>query len=244
MLELFIKYVLDYLDPTIKYTLFLHNSDHAFGHTPLHEKLLQTKHIHHVFAQNCDAKSKYIDKVTLLPIGLANSMWKHGDVLSLYKTISKSYKQSKTKNLYVNINPATYHYRKDVLDHLTRSKKFNVEHTPKPFNEYLQELSEYRFSLCLRGNGLDTHRFWESLYMGVIPVIINNNTTCMNNFVTYLKMLNIPFYEITDDSLDDIIVKYSDSFFDQYLYDKIMKKLDKPISNIDSLRLNYYSHKK
>jgi hypothetical protein len=244
MLDLFIEHVLDLLDPTIKYTLFLHNSDHAFGHTPLHEKLLETKHIHHVFAQNCDANIKYIDKITLLPIGLANSMWKHGDVLSLYKTISKSYNHSKTKNLYVNINPATYHYRKDVLDHLTQSKKFNVEHTPKPFNEYLQELSEYRFSLCVRGNGLDTHRFWESIYMGVIPVIIHNKTTCMSNFVAYLKKLNVPFYEIKEDSLDDITAKYSDSFFDQILYEKIIKKIDKPIGNTDSLRLDYYSHQK
>ena len=31
------------------------------------------------------------------------------------------------------------------------------------------------FVPCPRGNGLDTHRIWEALYLGAIPVVLNSD---------------------------------------------------------------------
>jgi hypothetical protein len=39
---------------------------------------------------------------------------------------------------------------------------------------YLIGLRENSFVLCPQGNGIDTHRLWETLYMGGIPVILSN----------------------------------------------------------------------
>ena len=97
-------------------------------------------------------------------------------ILEVYKTISQVYKVKKVKSIYININPTTYFYRKNILDKINEKGILKVS-TNKPYREYLQELAEHRFCLCIRGNGIDTHRFWESLYLGVIPVIINNNDT-------------------------------------------------------------------
>ncbi len=36
---------------------------------------------------------------------------------------------------------------------------------------HYSRLSEYKFWICPRGNGLDTHRAWEALYVGAVPVI-------------------------------------------------------------------------
>jgi len=36
---------------------------------------------------------------------------------------------------------------------------------------YFKELRNAEYNLCPRGNGIDTHRFWESLYTGVIPIV-------------------------------------------------------------------------
>ena len=47
--------------------------------------------------------------------------------------------------------------------------------------EYLKELSKYKFSLCPPGNGLDTHRVWESLLVGTIPIVEDNELN--NNFL-------------------------------------------------------------
>lgn len=37
--------------------------------------------------------------------------------------------------------------------------------------EFLREIRRHKFVLCPRGNGVDTHRLWETLYMGSIPIV-------------------------------------------------------------------------
>lgn len=231
----FIKYILPYMDKTLQYVLYLHNSDHALEQKH-YNTLLNTRHIRKVFAQNinCTFTPK---KFQLLPIGLANSMWPHGDKLSLYSQMSDSYFLNKTKGIYININPNTYAYRQVVLDELTkRPTDFDIIGSPKPYKEYLQELSEYRFCLCLRGNGNSTHREFESLYLGVIPVIVNNKHTNMEHHVQYFRDLHLPFLEITDETLD----KYNKDFFSEELYKQILKNHGSSILNSPALKMSYY----
>lgn len=40
-----------------------------------------------------------------------------------------------------------------------------------PFEQYMKEIANYKFVRCMRGNGLDTHRFCEILLMGSVPVV-------------------------------------------------------------------------
>jgi hypothetical protein len=231
ILDYFIEYILDILPKNIKFTVYLHNSDHDLNER--HTKLINDKRIVKIFSQNinCD----FNDKINLLPIGLANSMFKHGDILLLYVCMSKTYKNKKTKGIYININPNTFAYRFQVLNEVTNDR-FKIS-SGKPFKEYLEELSTHRFCLCVRGNGESDHRTWESLYLGVIPVFINNKFTNMNNHISYFKKLNLPFYEITEENFD----KYSDEFFNEELYNKIIKNCGSSIYNLDALKLSYYS---
>ena len=157
--------------------------------------------------------------------------------------MSQIYKINKVDSIYVNINPNTYPYRKNILDKIIEKGSLKLN-TPKPYKEYLMELSKYRFCLCIRGNGIDTHRFWESLYLGVIPVIINNKTTKCSNFIRYLHKLNIPFYEIKIDDLDTVFTKYTSEYFNESLYKNIIKRTGESIFNIDSLKLEYYKYKR
>ena len=233
VLSEFVDNILFKLDKKLNYKILLHNSDHALENNITYQKLLDCKHIEKVYSQNinCDFIS---NKFSLLPIGLANSMFSHGNILELYKIMKGSYYLNKTKNLYVNINPNTFHYRNKILEQFTLLGYTNP--LPKPFKEYLEELSTHRFSLCIRGNGLSSHREWESYYLGVIPVIINNKFTTMNNHVIYMKSLGLPFYEITSDTFE----KYTDDFFNEILYKKIIKDCGTSIYNLPQLKLNYY----
>lgn len=234
ILNNFLIYILPYLSDKFKYDLYLHNSDHELSNEQ-YIKLLNTKYIKKVYSQNLNC---HLDKkFTLLPIGIANSMWNHGDILSLYKTMSITYCLNKTKNLYININPNTFTYRKNILEQLeSRKGAFNISNETLPFDKYLKELSTHRFCLCIRGNGLSTHREMESLYLNVIPVIVNNKYTNMNNYIRYFKELNLPFCEINDDNLDC----YSDDFFNEDLYRKIIRKYNSSILNSISLKLDSY----
>lgn len=40
---------------------------------------------------------------------------------------------------------------------------------------YLRKMAESNFVICPEGNGIDTHRIWEALYMGSIPIIRSNS---------------------------------------------------------------------
>lgn len=233
ILDDFIMHMMNKIESDINIVIYLHNSDHAFGSSDLHQSLIVNKQVKHIFAQNPDTL-EHSKKVTLLPIGLANSMFNHGDILGLYSVMSKSYNQKKTKNIYININPSTFSYRAEVLKYLSSQ---NITQ-PKPFDEYLVDLSQHRFCLCIRGNGLDSHRFFESLYLGTIPVIINNKSTKMNSFVSYLRSSDIPFFEIREESMELIAEKYFKAdFFNEALYKKMIKT---PIQCLDTLKISYY----
>ena len=53
-----------------------------------------------------------------------------------------------------------------------------VEAEPSlPWRQYLRLLGEHEFSACPRGNGIDTHRIWESLYLGVVPIVERTGLT-------------------------------------------------------------------
>lgn len=40
-----------------------------------------------------------------------------------------------------------------------------------PWQDYMKNLAKYKFVLCPRGCGTDTHRFWETLLHGSVPVV-------------------------------------------------------------------------
>jgi hypothetical protein len=42
------------------------------------------------------------------------------------------------------------------------------------FYDYMRTLASYKYSICPVGNGLDTYRMWESLYLRVIPILLKN----------------------------------------------------------------------
>jgi hypothetical protein len=236
ILNAFQYFILPHLDQSLQYILYIHNSDHSLNDS--HIPLINNNSIKHIYAQNVDT-SIISDKITLLPIGIANSMWGHGDLVSLYTTIKNTYLYKKQKSIYVNINPNTYPYRKDILESIKNNNAFTLANS-KPYKDYLNELAQHYFCLCVRGNGIDTHRFWECLYLGVIPVIINNDTTKCDNFIYYLNKLEIPFYEIKIDNVYDMFMKYTNSYFSEGLYKQILKNLEYSIYTIPSLQISFY----
>jgi hypothetical protein len=141
-------------------------------------QFLKNKSLNKLFVQNLNIQDP---KAILLPIGLANKQWSHGNKDLLYKKMVETYKYKKTKNLYINFNENTFGYRKDIKKFLIQNN-FEISNSDKSFQDYIEELSKHRYALVPRGNGLDTHRFWECIYLGVIPIVICNEFTNNINF--------------------------------------------------------------
>jgi hypothetical protein len=139
-----------------------------------------------------------------LPIGLENTRWfpelqKKEKMQALLQTIPV-YKNL----LYVNHNVATNPKERVKPYSLFQGKPWvTLEKgiNGKGFDSYLQNVVSHPFVLCPQGNGIDTHRMWECLYMGIIPVV----KKCINN--TFYS--DLPICEVHDwEELDETFLNH------------------------------------
>lgn len=113
-------------------------------------------------------------KLRALPIGLENSRW-WKDIDKTGRMNQKLAEPRKRKGLvYMNHNVNTNILERQVLYDMFFGKSFVTAEqrlNGQGFQDYLDNLYSHDFIFCPVGNGIDTHRVWESLYMGTIPII-------------------------------------------------------------------------
>jgi hypothetical protein len=158
-----------------------HNSDHEISYN-LDVKL----HL----AQNCLIRDP---KLLPLPIGIENNMWFDHNIFHKIRKL----RIKKTKDIYFYFNLNTHLSRIDCYNKLKDKLNWN---TNKNREEYYIELASHKYAICPRGNGLDTHRLWECLYLDVIPIIIENDD---------LKIDNLPIIILKDWSNLDLKYKFN-----------------------------------
>ena len=106
---------------------------------------------------------------------------------------------------YINFNISNYpNERSLVFDKFSNEswvKIGNIENSIDGRRKYLEEVKSSKFVFCPRGNGIDTHRIWESLYMGSIPIVKYEKT---HHLFTDLPILFIKDWnEINEDFLNE-----------------------------------------
>ena len=109
-----------------------------------------------------------------LPIGIANSMWGHGDLATLSAIANR--RIAKTRGFYFYFGIGT-NYTDRTRCRAECEKKGLIFGTPLPHAEYLESLASYKYAICPAGNGIDSHRLWECLYLGVTPIMLRNTFT-------------------------------------------------------------------
>jgi hypothetical protein len=163
------------------FILISHNSDGCIDYDNINVNyILNNKLLIKWFCQNLSFKN---NKLHLIPIGIANSMWEHGN-LSLFYNTSFINNIKKSKVTYYNFNIHT-NIEKRQICYETLKDKIEWLNTINPYDNLIR-LSEYKFCICPEGNGYDTHRLWECLYLKVVPIVKKSN------FTQILKDYNIP----------------------------------------------------
>jgi hypothetical protein len=184
------------------FVLLTHNSDTNITEAPEIYKILDTPNLIKWYTQNLCMKHK---KLHYLPIGLANSMWAGGD-LQIFKTIDTNTLHIKTKQIYFNFTIDT-NYNKRIECYNTFNSKIPFLDRIRP-TDNLNRLKEYEFCLCPQGNGMDTHRFWECVYLKVVPIVINSM------FIQNIKEYNIPMVILNKwDDLFNLNLNYTNYDF-------------------------------
>lgn len=108
-----------------------------------------------------------------IPIGIGND--------SNQKTLTSSnFNKSieyveKINKIYLNFNLNTnYKHRFKALKMLYDKEFSFIEKPHQNLQGFKDNLEKYKFSLAPWGNGFDTHRLWEALYAGSIPVTLSH----------------------------------------------------------------------
>lgn len=177
------------------YILVSHNSDHpAPGN---YYEYLNDDKIIAWFAQNVEGPTH--PKLHPIPIGLENRYNGHGDLSVIDKMRDKYAKLGRWILLYMNINVGTSPTERGQVYNYFKDKPYCTVSSPKPYVDYLQDLASSRFVLSPRGNGLDCHRTWESLYMGSTPIV--RSTACDSMYKNLPVIIVNEWSDVTPDFL-------------------------------------------
>jgi len=117
------------------------------------------------YGQNVSFNS---DSVKPIPIGIENRSFLKNGKLNHFKNLNLT--KTKDSKILCSFNPNTNLERKTLLRNIQQSKNIEVLSFPN-HKIYINELSKYKFNICPPGNGLDTHRFWESLTVKALPIV-------------------------------------------------------------------------
>ena len=173
------------------------------------------------FSINIDTKST---KVFSIPLGLANNYDKNLNVEDYNEAnFTNNFYDLKENLLYLNFNKNTNSKeRGEIYDKFSafswvKSTNFNLLK-----EDYLNDLSSSNFVFCPPGNGIDTHRMWETLYAGSIPVVKKSYHTL--SFSELPIFYYETFLDVSEESLLDFL--------------HAQKKI-----NLETLNLDYWKNK-
>ena len=209
-----LKYIRN--NPDKKFTLITHNSDNDAEEQDIPYNLV------HWYTQNLNFKH---EKVSPLPIGFENPFWhpwKEEIILN-----SKS-KRKRIPAAFAQFNPVTHKQDRSLVLNLITNKQvtayiFNCINGQN-FETYVENMNTYTYCLCPRGNGIDTHRIWEALYFGCIPIV--------KRHITHKFEYDLPIIFVEDWS----------ELTDQYIQDKY-NKINFDDFNSPVLSMNYWKEK-
>jgi hypothetical protein len=143
-----------------------------------------TPDIYNKYKHNCSVwftlnKETDTDNLFALPLGRTNNTNEShvhpilGDTAVMCRTAQEP--KHDTNLVYMNFSIGTYPQERQPVFDMFKDKSWvtvgQSVMTHQGSETYLHTLRNHTFALCPRGNGLDTHRLWEALYMGSIPIV-------------------------------------------------------------------------
>ena len=220
-LSLFFKY-LKRLKQITSITLITSQSDFSITRNVFINK---PKSVTKWFATNVAYKDSCLIPI---PLGLANNYSpkniRINDLVNF-----KFEKIKKVDKLYVNLRKSTNYKERENIENLFKNKDWVVLKEPTlSINDYIRDLNKYKFIFCPWGNGFDTHRIWEALYCGSIPV------TKSHVGLSFESLPIISFERFDNLSIEKLLAKSNQKEFDtQALNLKYWNQLVKTSSNLD-----------
>jgi hypothetical protein len=213
--------------------LIVGNSDYVIDDNLVSQ---MPKNIKFIFSPNNISKS---NRVISLPLGLDNCNNSfRGDYHGIgYGNSCQEYNLNQlseddwgilpTNFIYSNFNIMTNFEHRSIIKNICSDSPFiDVEFSNISTIDFYRKILSYQSVVCPSGNGPDTHRFYETLYLKRIPIVFNQ--IMYNNLYK-----NFPCLLIND------LTK----LFDYNYLNHEIHKLKNQNFNLDLLTINYWKNK-
>ena len=167
----------------------------------------------HVYASNMDCPFSLAGllKATPIPLGLSNPTdeSKVHKVLGNLSHFEAAYRKApkvpppESRKLYLNFSVANARKERKKVLKVAAGIESAVVRSPEITDlgrvEYLAEMRKAGLVVCPRGNGLDTHRFYEALLMGAIPIVLRSSyANRVGNFFQLPKLAVSSWSQLRD----------------------------------------------
>lgn len=182
------------------FTLITHNSDVNLSED--FHRLLESDLLKHWFAQNSLIRSK---KMTTLPIGLENAWMRRNGAVSDFLTLSKDESAIKLPKILYGFNVSTNKSERNKALEVLKASSL-ADYRLLPPRDYRRTLKNYMFLASPAGNGIDCHRTWEAMYLGVVPIVTGGEF--YGQFKDFPGLVLSEWEEILDYSQNDLIEIY------------------------------------
>lgn len=181
-----------------KFVLVTHNSDGEIRDEIEILRILNCPNLDKWYGQNICFENP---KLHFLPIGIANTQWDHGNINNLNEIINNNF--NKTMNIYFNFTIDTNRSKRLICFNMLKNKLLWLNNVSPCEN--LVRLSQHKFCICPEGNGVDTHRLWEALYLKTVPIVVQSE------FTKILQKNKVPLVILNSwDELDETKLNYND----------------------------------
>ena len=185
------------------------------------------------------------DKIISIPIGVENNQHfgNKGEIIKLLN--QQSIQKREDELVYVNFKISNNYTERIACYNALEDKKFctfagkmfteeqlNPPTEPfphiykEPYELFANEIKTHKFVVCPVGNGFESHRLWETLYLGSIPITRRN--------------VNYAFYE---EKLPILMVDEWSEITKEFLEEKyieINNKLNSGYYNLELLNFSYW----
>jgi hypothetical protein len=217
---MYVKQLFELIKPIQRqFIIITHNCD-----INVDESFRVPDNVSHWYSQNVNVENPKIESI---PIGLENNRW-FVEIDKKGKMMRKLAQKRVYKNMvYINHDIKTNPAKRTKPYEVLKSEKWATVGTGingQGFDNYLDNIFNHPFVICPEGNGIDTHRIWECLYMRTIPIVLN--------------CINIRFYK----DLPILIIEDWEQITEKFLHDSFMQMAEK-IWDIRKLTFGYWRDK-
>ena len=166
------------------------------------------------------------EKVIPAPYGVQRRMSLNDDRIEVLQNHMNKEEKKVPRSfrlLYVGINENSHEERKGLTAKFLDETWATVETERVDFETYLDRMWRCKFVLCPRGNAIDCHRNWETIYMRRVPV-----------------MKRIPYLEELYKDYQVLFVNDYSEVTEQLLLDNNQMFLDAQTQDLSKLDLNNF----